>query len=243
MPAYRIDILLRRENVDRWDDRLLLKTNLIDSYLKALAFIKDKWPEKFHQGKNGERIDLRELIFRELVGNIIIHREYNSATPTEVVIYEDRVETTNPNRMRFRGTLDLDKFDAEPKNPNIRAFFNILTWADEIGSGVKNMNKFVIAYTGGAHPLFVEDEPFLSVIPMIIYQVGDMYRIYRSLAQLKDEELGEDRLKQLISYPLDLSMKGLSDWDEIAFHLVRSWKEKSGKFDDFRFLINNNINL
>lgn len=243
LPAYRIDILLRRENVDRWDDRLLLKTNLIDSYLKALAFIKDKWPEKFHQGKNGERIDLRELIFRELVGNIIIHREYNSATPTEVVIYEDRVETTNPNRMRFRGTLDLDKFDAEPKNPNIRAFFNILTWADEIGSGVKNMNKFVIAYTGGAHPLFVEDEPFLSVIPMIIYQVGDMYRIYRSLAQLKDEELGEDRLKQLISYPLDLSMKGLSDWDEIAFHLVRSWKEKSGEFDDFRFLINNNINL
>jgi ATP-dependent DNA helicase RecG len=243
LPAYRIDILVRRENVDRWDDRLLLKTNLIDSYLKALAFIKDKWPEKFHQGKNGERIDLRELIFRELVGNIIIHREYNSATPTEVIIYHDRVETTNPNRMRFRGPLDLDKFDAEPKNPNIRAFFNILTWADEIGSGVKNMNKFVIAYTGGAHPLFVEDEPFLSVIPMISYQVGDVYRIYRSLAQLKDEELGEERLKQLMSYPLDLSMKGLSDSDEIAFHLVRSWEEKSGKFDDFRFLTNNNIIL
>src|SRR5690606_22957946 len=31
LPAYRIDILERRANLDRYDDRLLLKTNLIDS--------------------------------------------------------------------------------------------------------------------------------------------------------------------------------------------------------------------
>jgi ATP-dependent DNA helicase RecG len=241
LPAYRIDILERRVDIDRWDDRLLLKTNLIDSYLKALSFIKGKWPEKFYQDKNGDRKDLRELIFRELVGNIIIHREYNSATPTEVIIYEDRVETTNPNRMRFRGPLDLETFNAEPKNPNIRAFFNVLTWADEIGSGVKNMNKFVIAYTGGAHPMFIEDEPFLSIIPMVKFEVGEMYRIYRSLALLKDEELGGDRLTRLMSFPLDLSLKELTDWDELAFQLVRSWLQKSEELSNFRFLINSNI--
>ena len=240
LPAYRIDILERRVDIDRWDDRLLLKTNLIDSYLKALSFIKGKWPEKFYQDKNGDRKDLRELIFRELVGNIIIHREYNSATPTEVIIYEDRVETTNPNRMRFRGPLDLETFNAEPKNPNIRAFFNVLTWADEIGSGVKNMNKFVIAYTGGAHPMFIEDEPFLIIIPLVKFVVGEMYRIYRSLALLKDEELGGDRLTRLMSFPLDLSLKELTDWDELAFQLVRSWLQKSEELSNFRFLINRN---
>lgn len=243
LPAYRIDILVRRENLDRWDDRLLLKTNLIDSYLQSLAFIKGKWPEKFYQDANGERKDLRDLIFRELVGNIIIHREYNSATPTEVVIHDDRVEAINPNRMRFRGPLNLETFDAEPKNPNIRAFFNILTWADEIGSGVKNMNKFVIAYTGGAHPMFVEDEPFLSIIPMDIYQVGDLYRIYSSLAQLEDKVLGEDRLTRLMKFPLDLSLKKINDWDEVAFKLVRSWNEKSGEFENVRFLINNDLTI
>ena len=243
LPAYRIDILERRVNVDRWDDRLLLKTNLIDSYLKALVFIKDKWPEKFYQGENGDRKDLRELIFRELVGNIIIHREYNNATPTEVIIYNDRVETTNPNRMRFRGPLDLETFDAEPKNPNIRAFFNVLTWADEIGSGVKNMNKFVNAYTGGAHPMFIEDEPFLSIIPMVKFEVGDMYRIYCSLARLKDDDLGEDKLTQLMSLPLDLSLKELTDWNELALQLVGSWLQKSEELANFRFLINKKISL
>lgn len=42
------------------------------------------------------------------------------------------------------------------------------------------MKKFVVAYTDGVHPLFVEDKPFL----MSIYQVGFMQLIYRSLAQL-----------------------------------------------------------
>lgn len=243
LPAYRIDILERRKNLDRWDDRLLLKTNLIDSYLQALAFIKDKWPEKFYQDKNGERKDLRELIFRELVGNIIIHREYNSATPTEVIIYEDRVEATNPNRMRFRGPLDLETFNAEPKNPNIRAFFNILTWADEIGSGVKNMNKFVNSYTGGAHPMFIEDEPFLSVIPMVIFQVEDQYELYLFLSQLSEELLSADKVDRLKSLPLDLSLKEISDWDELALQLVGSWEEKGGELDNFRFLINNDLSV
>lgn len=243
LPAYRIDILERRENMNRWDDRLLLKTNLIDSYLQALAFIKDKWAEKFYQDSNGDRKDLRELIFRELVGNIIIHREYNSATPTEVIIYKDRVEATNPNRMRFRGPLDLDTFDAEPKNPNIRAFFNVLTWADEIGSGVKNMNKFVNTYTGGAHPFFIEDEPFLSVIPMVVYEIGDLYRLYVSLSQLTESELGADRINQLRSLPLDLSLKEITDWNELVVQLVGSWEEKSGELENIRLLINSDITI
>ncbi len=53
----------------------------------------------------------------------------------------------------------------------------------------------------------------------------------------------EDRLTQLISFPLDLSLKEVTDWDELAFQLVRSWSQKSGELDNFRFLINSNISL
>lgn len=105
------------------------------------------------------------------------------------------------------------------------------------------MNKFVIAYTDGAHPMFIEDEPFLSILPMEKFKVGDMYRIYRSLAFLKDEELGEERLTHLMSFPLDLSLKEISDWDELALKLVGSWEEKSGELANIRFLINNDISL
>ena len=243
LPAYRIDILVRRENIDRWDDRLQLKTNLIDSYLQALEFIKSKWPQKFYQDGNGDRIDLRELIFRELVANIIIHREYNNATPTEVIIYEDQVTATNPNRTRFRGPLDLETFDAEPKNPNIRAFFNVLTWADEIGSGVKNMNKFVSSYTGGAHPTFIEDEPFRSVLPMLLHKIGNKSDIYMHLSQLKPDQLGKIRVSALSELSLDLSHKGIDDLDELALRLIDHWTQKSGEFPNIRFLTNKELTI
>ena len=243
LPAYRIDLLVRRENLDRWDDRLLLKTNLIDSYLQALSFVKKQWPEKFFQDRTGDRKDLRELIFRELIGNVIIHREYNNATPTEVVIYEDRVETTNPNRMRFRGPLNLETFNAEPKNPNIRAFFNVLTWADEIGSGVKNMNKFVSEYTGGAHPIFIEDEPFRSIIPMQLFKVAESYVLYMYLSGLSENQLGPLKLAKLKELPLDLSLKHLNDLDELILALVGGWVKKSGELLKLRLLINNTLSI
>ena len=243
LPAYRIDILVRRENMDRYDDRLQLKTNLIDSYLQALEFIKSKWPQKFYQDRDGNRKDLRELIFRELVANVIIHREYNNATPTEIIIYEDRVVATNPNRTRFRGPLDLETFDAEPKNPNIRAFFNVLTWADEIGSGVKNMNKFVSSYAGGARPMFIEDEPFQSVIPMVVHRIDDRSEVYLHLSQLRLDQLRESKVAELSELPLDLSLKGIDDLDEIALHLVGGWAQKSGEFPDVRFLTNKKLTI
>jgi ATP-dependent DNA helicase RecG len=243
LPAYRIDILVRRKNKNRWDDRLLLKTNLIDSYLQALEFIKKQWPEKFWQDTDGNRKDLRELIFRELVANIIIHREYNSATSTELIIYDDRVEATNPNRARFTGPLNLETFEAEPKNPNIRAFFNILTWADEIGSGVRNMNNFVASYTDGAKPIFIEGETFKSILPMINFNVGSKSDLYFHLAQITVEQLGTEKVKSLKKMSFDLSFKDINDLDELALLLVGSWSEKSGELPKLRFQTVNSLSL
>ena len=38
-PAHRTDLILRKVNVDRYDDRDLVRTNLIESYDRILAFI------------------------------------------------------------------------------------------------------------------------------------------------------------------------------------------------------------
>ena len=173
LPAYKIDVMVRRENLDRWDDRLPpLRTNLVDTYMMVLDFVKSKWPEKFFT-EGEQRKDLRELIFRELVANVIIHREYNTALASEIIIYADRVEAKNPNKPGFTGPLDLDTFSAEAKNPNIRRFFSEMNWADEIGSGVKNISKYLNYYSQGARPSFIEDDPFITTLPIIIERIGD----------------------------------------------------------------------
>ena len=125
VPAYKFDILVRIKDLDRYDDKLVLRTNLIDTYLQVMEFITSRpyLPDKFYL-EGDQRKDLRELIFREICANLICHREYTSALPTQFIIYKNRIEITNPNKPIFKGVLSLDTFNPYAKNPNIRKFFS-----------------------------------------------------------------------------------------------------------------------
>lgn len=243
LPAYKLDVMVRRENLERWDDRLPpLRTNLVDTYIKVLDFVKSKWPEKFFT-EGEQRKDLRELIFRELVANVIIHREYNTALASEIIIYTDRVVAKNPNKPRFTGPLDLDTFSAEAKNPNIRRFFSELSWADEIGSGIKNITKYLNYYSPGARPSFIEDDPFITTLPMVVVRFDVRFKMLTGIAQLSVEQIGEQKLNLLKDLPLNVELKVIEDNDLLVIELVRLWEEKSRELHLLRFLINNDIQL
>lgn len=48
VPAYRTDALLRKVNVDRYDDRLIVQTNLIESYELLMGFAEKHLLDKFY---------------------------------------------------------------------------------------------------------------------------------------------------------------------------------------------------
>ena len=150
-------------------------TNLIDTYLQLLDFIKKHLDEKFYQ-EDGQRKDLRELIFREIVGNLIVHREYTNAISSELIIYSNKVVTSNPNRALFHGPLDLDQFNPYPKSPNIRKFFTAFGCTDEIGSGVRNTTKYLSIYANGARPVFIENDIFSTEIPLSVVTLAIYYQ-------------------------------------------------------------------
>jgi ATP-dependent DNA helicase RecG len=101
LPAYKVEAMVRIQNKDRWDDRLTLRTNLIDTYLKLKEFINRHLPEKFYM-ESDQRVDLRDKIFREVIGNIIVHREYTDATATELIIEEDAVSNAESEQSVFQ---------------------------------------------------------------------------------------------------------------------------------------------
>ena len=47
LPHHRTDALLRRQNIDRYDDRDDIRTNLIESYDRLMAFVAKHLPDKF----------------------------------------------------------------------------------------------------------------------------------------------------------------------------------------------------
>lgn len=77
IPFHKTDAILRIENTDRYDDRDDIRTNLIESYDRLLAFANKHLPDKFYLEKD-IRISIRDNIFREVVSNILIHRDYGN---------------------------------------------------------------------------------------------------------------------------------------------------------------------
>lgn len=135
---YKIDALVRREDLFRYDDRLYIQTNLIEAYDQLMSFTEKHLPDKFYL-QGDQRISLRSHIFREVIANLIIHREYMDAHPATFIIYKDCVEIINANNPHGNGLLLPESFVPFPKNPLIARFFIQLGRVDELGSGILNV--------------------------------------------------------------------------------------------------------
>lgn len=159
MPAYKTDALLRREDLDHYDDRREIRTNLIDAYDKLMLFIRTHLPDKFYM-EGDIRVDLREKIFREVIANILIHREYTNAFPARLIIYRDRLFTENANNPVGSGPIDPDSFNPHPKNPAIVKFFQQLGRAEELGSGIRNIKKYLPLYAKKSDFQLLEQDIF-----------------------------------------------------------------------------------
>lgn len=165
IPHYKIDALLRIENLDRYDDRENIRCNLIEAYDRLMAFVAKHLPDTFFL-EGDQRVSLREKIFREIVANMLIHREYSNAFPSSFIIYRDRVETKNANKPIFIGQLFPGKFEPFPKNPNIAQIFTQMGRSEELGTGVKNVYKYTKAYSGSDEIIFQEDDVFITKVPL-----------------------------------------------------------------------------
>jgi ATP-dependent DNA helicase RecG len=165
LPHYKIDAIVRIENVDRYDDRLYIQTNLVDAYDLLMAFVEKHLPDKFYL--HGDiRISLRSQIFREVIANLIVHREYTNAHPCTLVILKDKVVCENANNPHGEGPINPKHFAPFPKNPALAKFFLQLGRVDELGSGVLNVFRLVKEYAGKVQPHFIEGSIFSTEVPL-----------------------------------------------------------------------------
>ncbi|MCF8374043.1 MAG: putative DNA binding domain-containing protein [Bacteroidales bacterium] len=164
LPAYKTDAILRIRNIDRYDDRDEVRTNLIDSYERLMQFIRKHLPDPFYL-EGDKRVSLREMIFREAIANTLIHREFTNAYPARMIIEKNKVTIDNWNLPVKYGLISPDLFYTHPKNPNILQVFKEIRMADELGSGVRNMYKYTAIYAKGKLPKIEEMEFFKVTVP------------------------------------------------------------------------------
>ena len=164
LPHHKTDAIYRVKETDRYDDRDDIRCNLIESYDRLMAFIEKHVDDKFYM-ENEIRVSARNKLFREVVANMLIHREYSNAYPAKLIIEKDCVRTENGNKARGLGTISLTDFVPYPKNPVIASVFKEIGWAEELGSGVRNIVKYSKVYSGTI-PEFIDGDVFKTKISL-----------------------------------------------------------------------------
>lgn len=164
LPQHKTDALVRVYNTDRYDDRDIIETNLLDSYNRLMDFGKKHLNDRFVL--DGDvRISARDRILREVVGNLLCHRDFSSGYTPSMVIEKDKLITRNGNISHGFGFLKLESFKPFAKNPVIADVFRNIGWADELGSGMRNTYKYTKLYSGG-EPSFEEGDMFVCTVPL-----------------------------------------------------------------------------
>lgn len=164
MPLYRTDAVLRRVETDRYDDRLVCRSNLVRAYDELVGFC-EKWlPDSFVLD-GGQRKSARDVIVRELVCNCLIHREFVSPHIARITIDREGIRTSNASRALFAGPVTLESLDPTPKNPIIANFFTQMGRSEELGSGTRNLYKFSRLYTG-KDPVLEDGDWFTAFVPV-----------------------------------------------------------------------------
>lgn len=166
LPSHRTDAIMRKVNIDRYDDREDIRCNLIESYERLIGFINKHTNETFHLD-GVQRINVRDMLFREIVANMLIHREYNSVYPAKLIIEKDKVITENANKAIGYGEIDISNFQPKSKNPTIAKVFREIGLAEELGSGVRNVAKYSKIYSA-SEPKFIEGDIFKTEVNLIM---------------------------------------------------------------------------
>ena len=82
---------------------------------------------------------------------------------------KSHVEIVNWNRPHGSGKFRLDTYSPFPKNLVIATIFREMGWAEELGSGYRNSERFSRLYINRGELVFEEDDVFRTILPVQEY--------------------------------------------------------------------------
>ena len=216
LPAYKTDAILRVRNIDRYDDRLIVNTNLIESFDLLMGFAQKHLWDKFYLDEYQHNVSVRDKIAREMLANTLIHREYSSPYIAKFIIEKSKMYTENA-----------------------------LGNADELGSGTRNLFKYTKIYSS-TNPELFEDDIFKSVVPFdfdeeandiieneeLLISNKDKYELKPIQNQIIDLIKHKPQISYLeIAETLNKSRSGIANHIQILQHLgilIREGSDKKG---------------
>jgi len=117
------------------------------------------------QGLKRDEIQFPLKVFRELIVNAIIHRDYSLQAKTNIRMFPGRIEIISPGRLA--NTVTIAKMKAGisiPRNPILHKFMQTYRYADQLGRGIPMTIQAVQKMPGFGLEFEEKDEQFWAVL-------------------------------------------------------------------------------
>jgi ATP-dependent DNA helicase RecG len=140
-------------------DSVTLKADLFTEVEEVMAFIRKHISKEIIITENPQNIQRWEYpldAIRELVLNMIVHRDYTSSYDSVIKIFKDRIQFYNPGSLPDSISVQqllTDDYVSQPHNKQIAEIFKEVGLIEKYGSGIKRVRKEFTEY-GLAEPTF-----------------------------------------------------------------------------------------
>lgn len=120
---------------------------LVNQYEQALGWLQDKLKLEYEIKGTGARTEKWEMpldVFREALINALAHRDYyEQGAFTNVEVYDDRIEITNPGGLLPQVAKHFGRKSLS-RNPYIFSLFMRMNLVEHVGSGIGRMKNLML---------------------------------------------------------------------------------------------------
>ena len=136
----------------------------------------------------------------------------------------------NASRATGEGSITVNNLEPNPKNPIIASFFRNIGYADQLGSGVRNLFKYS-RYYSGQEPEFVEGDIFKIIVPLNDEDSYDFETNGIETDNADKVQKSADKIRDSADKVQDSADKTQESADKLLaqYKLILDYTEKNGK--------------
>ena len=126
-------------------DSVSLHSDLFTEVDEVMAFLRKHFMVEYiitGNPQREERFDYPEDAIREIVLNMIVHRDYCDSSDSIIKIFDDRIEFFNPGKLLDDLTIDellSDNYTPQSRNKQINLMFKEIGLVEKYGSGIRRI--------------------------------------------------------------------------------------------------------
>jgi ATP-dependent DNA helicase RecG len=154
------------EEMDAILDRLTVYRTCPEAIDDVVQKIRLNWKRPSHiSGLKREEAPFPAEVFRELIVNAVVHRDYSISSRIQVRMFPDRVEVVTPGRLVNTVTIERMKAGISVlRNPLLVKFMQNYRYADQLGRGIPMILRRIEKMGGFVLELIAVEEQFWAVL-------------------------------------------------------------------------------